>query len=138
MALFVLGAIKAESIVLSRVAEALLAESDAKAPSIERRLERFLSNDRIETEKTWDDLLEKVMPFFRGQPLQLVIDLTPYEEHAQVIYIGLLQHSRVLPLVWKVMEGARKVGSRIMELHRRTFRAFGSSYWKNRLYDHWG
>jgi len=138
LALFVLGAIKAESIVLSRVAEALLAESDAKAPSIERRLERFLSNDRIETEKTWDDLLEKVMPFFRGQPLQLVIDLTPYEEHAQVIYIGLLQHSRVLPLVWKVMEGARKVGSRIMELHRRTFRAFGSSYWKNRLYDHWG
>ncbi|MFL5701317.1 MAG: transposase, partial [Ktedonobacteraceae bacterium] len=28
-----------------------------------------------------------------------------YEEHAQVIYIGLLQHSRVLPLVWKVMPG---------------------------------
>jgi hypothetical protein len=105
LAMFVLGAIKAESIVIQRVAEALLAESEAKAPSIERRLERFLSNDRIDTEKTWDDLLERVMPYFRRRPIRLVIDLTPYEEHAQVIYIGLLQHSRVLPLVWKVMPG---------------------------------
>jgi hypothetical protein len=108
LAMFVLGAIKAESIVLSRVAEALLAESDAKAPSIERRLERFLSNTKIETEKTWETLLQVVMPFFRGKPLRLMIDLTPYEEHAQIIYIGLLQHSRVLPLAWKVMPGQTK------------------------------
>jgi hypothetical protein len=105
LAMFVLGAIKAESIVIQRVAEALLAESEAKAPSIERRLERFLSNERIDIEKTWDELLGQVMPYFRQGPMRLVIDLTPYEEHAQVIYIGLLQHSRVLPLVWKVMPG---------------------------------
>ena len=105
LALFVLGAIKAESIVLPRVAEALLAESEAKASSIERRLERFLSNEKIETEKTWDDFLKHILPSFRGEPIRLVIDVTAYEEHAQVIYIGLLQHSRVLPLVWKVMPG---------------------------------
>jgi len=108
LAMFVLGAIKAESIVISRVAETLLAESDAKASSIERRLERFLSNERIETEKTWDDFLGQVLPFFQREPIRLVIDLTPYEEHAQVIYIGLLQHSRVLPLVWRVMPGQEK------------------------------
>ncbi len=108
LALFVLGAIKAESIVLPRVAEALLAESEAKAPSIERRLERFLSNEKIETAETWDELLSQIMPYFRKAPLRLVIDLTPYEEHAQVIYIGLLQQSRVLPLVWKVMPGQDK------------------------------
>lgn len=105
LALFVLGAIKAESIVLPRVAEALLAESEAKAPSIERRLERFLSNEKIETEEAWDAFLSQIMPYFRQAPIQLVIDLTPYEEHAQVIYLGLLQPSRVLPLVWKVMPG---------------------------------
>lgn len=105
LALFVLGAIKAESIVLSRVAEALLAESEAKAPSIERRLERFLSNEKIETEQTWDDFLAQILPYFCQGPIQLVLDVTTYEEHAQVIYIGLLQHSRVLPLVWKVMPG---------------------------------
>jgi hypothetical protein len=108
LAMFVLGAIKAESIVISRVAEALLAESEAKAPSIERRLERFLSNTKIETEKTWDDFLGQVLPSFQQAPIRLVLDLTAYEEHAQVIYIGILQHSRVLPLVWKVMPGQTK------------------------------
>jgi hypothetical protein len=105
LAMFVLGAIKAESIVIPRVAEALLAESEAKAPSIERRLERFLSNQRLDTEKTWDEFLGQIMPYFQQAPMQLVLDLTPYEEHAQVLYLGLLQHSRVLPLVWKVMPG---------------------------------
>lgn len=108
LALFVLGAIRAGSIMIPKVAEALLAESDAKASSIERRLERFLSNERIKSEETWNDFLAGVMPFFRGKPMRLVIDLTWYEEHAQVIYIGLLQQSRVLPLVWKVMPGQKK------------------------------
>lgn len=67
-----------------------------------------MSNNRIDTEKTWDDFLSQVIPYFRKKTLRLVIDLTPYEEHAQVIYLGLLQHSRVLPLVWKVMPGQEK------------------------------
>ena len=108
LALFTLGVIKAKSIAIPLVAEELLAESEAKANSIERRLERFLSNSRIDTEKTWDTLIAQIIPFFRQRPMRLVIDLTPYEEHAQVIYIGLLQHSRVLPLAWKVMPGQEK------------------------------
>lgn len=108
LAWFVLGAIRAQSIVLPQVAEALLAESEAKASSIERRLERFLSNPRIDVEETWEQLLAQVMPFFRQQPIRIIVDVTPYEEHAQVIYVGLLQHSRVLPLVWKVMPGQQK------------------------------
>ncbi len=81
---------------------------EAKAPSIERRLERFLSNEKIQTEETWEQLLRQVMPYFRKGPIQVVVDLTSYEEHAQVISPGLLQHSRVLPLVWKVMPGQDK------------------------------
>ncbi len=108
LAWFVLGAIRAQSIVLPRVAEALLAESEAKASSIERRLERFLSNPRIDVEQTWEEVLAQVMPFFRKEALRIIIDVTSYEEHAQVIYVGLLQHSRVLPLVWKVMPGQQK------------------------------
>ena len=117
LAMFVLGAIRAKSLVIPVVAEELLAESDAKASSIERRLERFLSNDRIKTEKIWDELLVQILPYFLQNPIQLVIDLTPYEEHAQVIYIGLLQHSRVLPLAWKVMPGQETWDPRIMGLH---------------------
>ncbi len=108
LSLFVLGAIRAGSIVIARVAEALLGESEAKASSIERRLQRFLSNERVDTEKTWDEFLGQVLPYFRKEPIRLVLDVTTYEEHAQVIYLGLLQHSRVLPLVWKVMPGQTK------------------------------
>lgn len=108
LAWFVLGALRAQSVVLPQVAEALLAESEAKASSIERRLERFLSNPRIDVEQTWEQLLAQVMPFLCQQPIRLIIDVTPYEEHAQVIYLGLLQHSRVLPLAWKVMPGQQK------------------------------
>ena len=108
LALFVLGAMRAQSIVLSQVAEALLAESEATAPSIERRLERFLSNERIDTQLAWDEFLSHLLPAFRGTSVQLVVDLTAYEEHAQVIYVGLLEHSRVLPLAWKVMPGQDK------------------------------
>lgn len=71
-------------------------------------MERFLSNGRIETEQVWDDFLAAILPSFRGKPLRLVIDVTAYEEQAQLIYVGLLQHSRVFPLVWKVMPGQEK------------------------------
>ena len=84
--LFVLGAIKAKSIVIPIVAEELLEESDAKANSIERRLERFLSNERIDTVETWNILLSKIMPYFRHGPMRLVIDVVPYEEHAAARY----------------------------------------------------
>lgn len=105
---FVLGAIRAQRVVLPQVAEARFSASEAKASSIERRLERFLSNWRIDVEETWEQVLAQLMPFFRSEPLRIIVDVTPYEEHAQVIYVGLLQHSRVLPLVWKVMPGQQK------------------------------
>ena len=108
LSLFVEGAIKANRMVLPRVAEAFVAESEAKASSIERRRQRFLSNPRIETEQVWDDFLREILPFFRQQPIRRVIDLTSYEEHAQVIYIGLLSHWLLLPLVWKVMPGQER------------------------------
>src|SRR5262249_13190736 len=85
LAWFVLGAIRAQSIVLPHVAEALLAESEAKTSSIERRLERFLSNPRVDVEQTWEELLTRVMPFFRQEAMRIIIDVTSYEEHAQVI-----------------------------------------------------
>lgn len=113
-----------------------MAESEAKASSIERRLERFLSNPRIDVEETWDELLAQVMPFFREEPIRLIIDVTPYEEHAQVIYVGLLQHSRVLPLVWKVMPGQQKWDPRVLGVHRRTLRATGPTCWECGVHDH--
>lgn len=108
LAMFVLGAIKAESIVVQRVAEELLTESAATVSSIERRLQRFLSNERIEVEDIWEQFLAQVLPYWQHQPVTLILDITPFEEHAQVVYVGLLQQSRVLPLAWKVMPGQQE------------------------------
>jgi hypothetical protein len=60
--MFVWGAIRAKSIVLQQVAEEWLAESDAKCESIEHRLRRFLSNERVKVKGTWDQLLGQVLP----------------------------------------------------------------------------
>jgi len=95
LAWFVLGAIRAKRIVLPQIAEGLLAESEAKASNRERRLERFVSHPRGDVEKTWEQLLTRVMPFFRKAPMRIIVDVTPYEEHAHVISVGLLQYSRV-------------------------------------------
>jgi hypothetical protein len=108
LVLFVLGAIRTESIVVQRVAEELLSETQAKVPSIERRLQRFLSNERVEVEPVWEQFLAQVLPFWRGKEVTLVLDSTPFEEYAQVVYVGLVQQARVLPLAWKVMPGQQE------------------------------
>jgi len=68
--------------------------------------------------------------------MRLVIDLTAYEEHAQVISIGLLQHSRVLPLVWKVMPGQTKWDQGLWECIDKLFKRLASSSGRDGLYDH--
>jgi hypothetical protein len=71
-------------------------------------LQRFLSNERVEVEEVWEQFLAQVLPYWGGKEVKLILDLTPFEEHAQVVYVGLLQHSRVLPLAWKVMPGQQE------------------------------
>ncbi len=55
------------------------------------------------------------MGCFQAAKVRLVIDLTSYEEQAQVIYVDILQHSHVLPLVWKIMSGQTKWDQRLWE-----------------------
>ena len=121
LAMFVWGAIKANNIVVQRVAEELLAESHAKCESIERRLRRFLSNERVEVKETWDHLLKQVLPYWKDKKVYLVLDVTPFDEHAQVIYVGLIQKTRVLPLAWRVMPGQEKWEERLWPLVQELF-----------------
>lgn len=121
VALFVTGALRAGSLVLPKIAEALLEEIDAKTSSIERRLERFLSNEKIHPAEMWDTFLETVLPCFQKAPIQLVIDLTNYRDDAQVVYLGILQHSRILPVIWQVMPGQTKWDQGLWKIIERFF-----------------
>src|SRR5271165_3670132 len=103
LAFFVLGVILAGTPRVPRVAEALLAISPAKTPSIERRLARFLANHRIDVASLWTPLLSQLLRCWRDQRLVFVLDGTAIDERASLVYLGLRVHSRLLPVSWQVM-----------------------------------
>src|SRR5579871_2930226 len=103
LAFFVFGLVLSGKARLPLVAEALLRISPAKTPSIERRLQRFLSNEQIAVVPIWTSLLAYLLPFFRDKRLTFVLDPTPLSDRACVVYLGLLVHSRLLPVGWQVM-----------------------------------
>lgn len=107
LALLVFGMVLSSSAVLQRIAESLRLSgvSEAKMPSIERRLARFVANKSVVVTQIWDQFLEQILTFWRDQRLLFVLDGTPCGEHATIIYLGLLVHSRVLPVAWCVMPG---------------------------------
>lgn len=103
LAFFVFGLVSAGVVRLPRVAEEWLSVSQAKTPSIERRLARFLANEQIAVSPLWCRLLGCLMRPFAGQRLLFVLDTTPLDDRACVVYLGLLVHSRLLPVGWRVM-----------------------------------
>ena len=110
LAFFVLGIVLSGSAVMQRVAETLYERglSEAKMSSIERRLARFIANQRIVVPLIWKLLLAQVLTPFRGQHLYFVLDNTPFRDDLTIVYLGLLVHSRVLPVAWAVMPAQTK------------------------------
>ncbi len=110
LALCVMGIVLAGSAVLQRMAEGISLQgiNPAKMTSIERRLARFMANDRVVVSQIWQDFLAQVLPFWHGKPLRFVLDGTPIRSDATIVYLGLLVHSRVLPVAWAVMPAKEK------------------------------
>lgn len=110
LAFFVLGIVLSGCAVLQRVAEVLSERglSEAKMPSIERRLARFIANERIVVSAVWKLFLAQVLAYFRGKQLYFVLDVTPFQDELSIVYLGLLVHSRVLPVAWAVMPATTK------------------------------
>lgn len=103
LACCVLGVVLAGTTRLPRVAEALVGVSAAKTPSIERRLSRFLANPQIIVVPLWTRLIGHCLAFWRDRRLVFVLDATALDERATVLYLGLLVHSRLLPVRWQVL-----------------------------------
>jgi hypothetical protein len=110
LAFFVLGIVLSGSAVMQRVAETLGERglSQAKMTSIERRLARFIANSRIVVPLIWKLFLAQVLTPFRAQALAFVLDNTPFRDDLTIVYLGLLVHSRVLPVAWAVMPAQTK------------------------------
>ena len=108
LAWMVLGVVMSGSAVLQRMAEGLYGIGRATMPSIERRLARFVANDRVDVPATWTCFLTQVLPIWRERQVVLVLDCTPLDDRATIVYLGLLIHTRVLPLAWQVMPAQEK------------------------------
>ena len=100
LALMVLSMVLSGSAVLQRMAESVQQHglSEAKMPSIERRFARFVGNPRISVPTIWKHFVAQVLPSFGDKRLMFVLDCTPIDERACIVYVGLLAHSRVLPV----------------------------------------
>ena len=64
---------------MQRVGEACweYSSSETKMVSHERRLQRFVANERIEVEGCWKGFLQHVLPCWSNKPVTLVLDMTP-------------------------------------------------------------
>jgi len=85
-------------------------------------LTRFIGNSRIVVPVIWKLFLAQVLAPFRGQHLHFVLDNTPFRDDLTMVYLGLLVHSRVLPVAWAVMpaqttweEGQGKIVGRLLD-----------------------
>ena len=125
LAFFVLGIVLSGSAVMQRVAETLSERglSEAKMSSIERRLARFIANERIVVPVIWKLFLEQVLAPFRGQQLSFVLDNMPFRDDLTMVYLGLLVHSRVLPVAWAVMPAQTKWDERQWDMVGRRARS---------------
>jgi hypothetical protein len=85
LAWMVLGVVLSGSAVLQRMAEDLYGISAAKRPSIERRLARFVANDRIHVSPVWNTFLAHVLPFWHERRVFLILDCTPFDDRATIV-----------------------------------------------------
>lgn len=101
LALFVLGIVWAGRVNLRAVAATLpLAAADA---SIDRRLHRWLANERVRVDVLWRQVLPWLLASRAGQPLLLVLDPTPHNGGATILMLGLVCRRRVVPVAWRVL-----------------------------------
>ncbi len=106
LAWLVLGIMLAGSVSSACMAEALRRVRGTQASSQERTLGRFLSNAQIQPQVLWQQFLPHLLAAFAQQPeVTFVVDLTPLETWAIIVWFGILQHSRLWPLGWRVMPG---------------------------------
>jgi hypothetical protein len=97
---FSLGLALVRSCTLARIAEGLACLG--KADTVERRLQRFLSNDKIDWQEGCKSLANWVLSslVFSGQTLVLLVDETSLQEHLKVMAVSLAYRGRAIPLAW--------------------------------------
>ena len=99
LAAFCCGMITARDCRLPIVAEEL--GCLGKADSVERRLQRFLANLRIDDGGCQRDWTRWVLRQWESETVTLLVDETKLGVHIGVMMVGLAYQQRCIPLVWR-------------------------------------
>jgi hypothetical protein len=97
LALFSLGVVYAERSTKSKVAERLGAVW-GKMPSIERRLQRLVSNPGLNIERACTAWTKWVVSQFDSEEIVLLVDETKLGTHVSMMMVGLAYAGRCIPL----------------------------------------
>jgi len=108
LAWLVLGIMLAKSVASPRIAEELRRVKGTHASSQERTFSRFVANAAIEAQALWQAFLPVLLAGWVNQAeLTFVVDTTLLGDWAIIVSFGILHHSRVWPLGWRVMPGGQ-------------------------------
>ena len=99
LALFSAGVVLAERCTLSKVAEKLLLVG--KPDSLERRLQRWIANPRLDQKAMSRCWIEAVVRAVASDEWVLLVDETKLSDHLSVMVVGLAYQSTCIPLVWR-------------------------------------
>lgn len=113
LAMMVAGIVLGKKAQLSAMSEEIPA--DAKDKSIEKRMQRFVRNPRIDEEIYFMPFAELILSALTGAPVVLTMDGSAVGRGCMVLMVGVIYHQRCLPLAWVVYKG--KKGHTTAERH---------------------
>ncbi len=117
LAWLVIGVMLAKSVASAQIAEVLRRVRGTQASSQERTFTRFLANQAIEPQLLWQSFLPvRLSGWAKQAEVTFVVDTTPLGTWAIIVSFGILQHSRVWPLGWRVMPGDQSWEERQYEI----------------------
>ncbi|RMF60305.1 MAG: hypothetical protein D6746_07035 [Bacteroidetes bacterium] len=93
------GIIKARRAQASVIAEEL--PSFGKASTVERRIQRWITNRRIDVEATCQSWMRWVFERYQGAQIFLLVDETKISDRIACMMISLAIEKRAIPLLWR-------------------------------------
>ncbi len=102
LGLFSYGVMLAHSCTLSQVAKHLLGR--ANASSWERRLQRWLANERLVMTALFPFWIRWALSLWGQGALLVLVDETKLSDHVAVMMVGLAYHASAIPLIWRAYD----------------------------------
>lgn len=99
LALLSYGVVLAESCRLSRVARGL--SEGEKLETIERRLQRWIANPRVQMKKLFPCWIGWVVREWGSATMLLLVDETKLSDHVSVMMVSLYYRQSAIPLLWR-------------------------------------